>query len=65
MINVNQTVKFKQNLVPGERIFIEGTIKYINKLHHWFSVEYTNAEDRVQRMSFRYDDLGKTVHLVN
>lgn len=67
MIKLNQKVEFDPFAgihfagLTNDHQLVTGTVKYINKLHHWFSVEYG---DNKRRISFKFDDLGKIVNVV-
>ena len=69
MIKLNQKVEFDPFAgihltgVTNDHQIVTGTVKYINKLHHWFSVEYGDNEGK-RRISFKFDDIGKTVKVV-
>lgn len=70
MIKMNQKVEFDPFAgihvtgIPNDREVVTGTVKYINKLHHWFSVEYGDNEGK-RRISFNFADLGKNVNVVD
>ena len=70
MIKMNQKVEFDPFAgihfagIPNEREVVTGTVRYINKLHHWFSVEYGDDEGK-RRISFKFDDIGKNVNIVD
>lgn len=66
MIEIGQKVRFDffdqvnfggYTEVDTERV---GTVTEIHEEHRWFSVEY----DGPRRISFKFDDIGKSVFIV-
>ena len=69
MIKLNQKVEFDPFAgihlagIVNDHEIVTGTVRYINKQHHWFSVEYGD-EGAQRRISFKFDDIGKTVKVM-
>lgn len=69
MIKLNQKVEFDPFAgihltgITNDHTIVTGTVKYINKLHHWFSVEYGDDGGK-RRISFKFNDIGKIVNVV-
>ena len=69
MINVNQKVRIKpfaHMLKTGANEAeleweVEGTVKYVNAPHRWFSVEYGEYG---QRIAYNFCDIGKSVIMI-
>ena len=64
MIEVGQKVRFdpfatNKDSVEKIRITVVGTVVYVNKPHHWFSVMYNEN----QRTSFNFSEIGDSVRL--
>ena len=63
-VNVGQRVRFDalaacKNSIEAIRADTIGTVVWINERHKWFSVQYNEN----QRISFKFCEIGKNVHL--
>lgn len=70
MIKVGQKVKF--NPFDGLHMTgftdinkkFKGVVKFVHPTHRYFTVEYDNGAG-LQKISYRFDDIGKYVKLIN
>lgn len=70
MIKVGQKVAFdpfKDIKFNGALSFhetVEGVVHFVHPTHRWFNVEYGTEDIGRMLISFKFDDIGRTVKLV-
>lgn len=70
MIKPGQLVRFnpfhgvRQYGLGSTDDFVVGVVHYVHPTHRWFNAKYDNGSG-TQLLGFRFDDIGKTVKLVN
>ena len=70
-VEIGQKVKFDpfKGIRDGRGLYIRpimetGTVVEVYDDHSWFSVEYVDNENRKQRASFKFDDIGYAVEII-